>query len=203
MKFKLYVAIRQQYLGASVSKSAGKKVSEDYLERAALHYLGRYSSTAANLKAVLARKVRRRNPENEPPSSEQAGWIDNVAEKCVRLGYVDDAVYARQRLESLQRRGKPLRAIAQDLRHKGVPDDILSPILAEMREDEGTDPDLAAAAAYVRRRRFGVFRRVTCADEIEARLEKEKAAMMRAGFPYRLVAEVLESSEDEIMALLP
>jgi len=184
---------------ASERRATTKKVSEGYLERAALHYLGRFSSTEANLKQVLERKVRHRNLENSPATDEQLKWIESVAAKCVRLGYVDDAVYAEQRFNGLLRKGKPLRSIAQDLRHKGVSSDIIEAILSSA-QDNG-EPDVTAAAAYARRRRFGPFRRAV--QDVDAKLEKEKAAMMRAGFSYGLVQKILSSTEDDLINLLP
>lgn len=183
------------------AKRGPKKVSESYLERAAIHYLGRFSSTEANLRAVLERKIKRRTMDNAPPTDEQTGWIDAVVTKCIRYGYVDDQAYARQRVEMLVRRGKPTRMIGQDLRHKGVPEAVATAAIREFDEEAGEDADRQAAAAYVRRRRFGAFRRLD--RNTEDRLEKEKASMMRAGFSYGIVREILEASEDEIMALLP
>jgi len=182
-------------------KVRSKPVTEAYLERAALHYLGRFSSSYANLLRVLERKIRRRNEDNCEPTSEQQIWLTAVADKCVEYGYVDDSVYARQRLSGLLRKGKPLRVIAQDLHHKGVPDDIVAVVLDEAQSDPTKDVDLVAAASYVRRRRFGAFRRTDKASE--EKIEKEKAAMMRAGFPYRLVIQVMKFSEDELLTLLP
>ena len=183
------------------SEKRPKKVSEGYLERAALHYLGRFSSTEANLRQVLERKVRRRNEENAPATDEQLNWIASAAAKCVRLGYVDDAHYAKQRFAVLLRKGKPLRTIEQDLRYKGVPDQIVDDVLATEQEDPEKDLDLTAAAAYARRRRFGPFRR---ADKTsEEKIEKEKAAMLRTGFSFTHVKQILSSTEDELRLLLP
>jgi len=178
-----------------------RPVTAAYLERAALHYLGRFNSSEQNLIRVLKNKVRRRNPENAAATDEQTQWIQAVAQKCVGYGYVDDALYARQRFEALRRKGKPLRTIAQDLRHKGVPTDIVEDIIRSAQADGEIDSDLVSAAAYVRRRRFGPFRRSGSASD--EKIEKEKAAMMRTGFSYRLVAEVLASSEEELLNLLP
>lgn len=179
---------------------AKKPVTEAYLERAALHYLERFSSTEANLCRVLERKVKRRL-DGDVFTREHVDWIEACAQKCVKYGYVDDIRYAENRFASLLRKGKPLRTIAQDLRYKGVPQEIVESLLSEARENEDTNPDLQAAAAYVRRRRFGAFRR---ADRMsEEKIEKEKASMMRAGFSYELVRRTLEANEDELMALLP
>ena len=177
-----------------------KPVTEAYLERAAVHYLGRFASTHANLMKVLERKIRRRNEESAPATAEQLGWVRAVADQCVDYGYVDDALYARQRLTGLLRKGKPLRVIAQDLRFKGVSDDIAEAVLSEANSDDDKDMDLLAAAAYMRRRRFGAFRRAEY-DAVE-KLEKEKAAMMRAGFSYGVVVKILAASEDELLTLL-
>lgn len=178
-----------------------KKVTEGYLERAALHYLGRFSATEAHLREVLERKVRRRNEEGEAVTAEQHDWIRNVAAKCVRLGYVNDQQYAESRFESLLRKGKPLRMISYDLRHRGVPAEIVETLLADASENADEDLNLSAAAAYARRRRFGPFRR---ADKTsDEKIEKEKAAMMRAGFSFRIVIKVLESTESELLELLP
>ncbi|MEX0300002.1 MAG: regulatory protein RecX [Kordiimonas sp.] len=183
-----------------MSKPA-KKVTKGYLERAALHYLGRFSATEAHLRQVLERKVRRRNEGNEPASAEQLNWIAAVAQKCVRMGYVDDELYARSRFESLLRKGKAKRLIQQDLQHKGVPAEIIRNILAEAEDDPDVDLNLSAAAAYIKRRRFGAFRR---ADRMsEEKIEKEKASMMRAGFSYGIISRLLESTEEEVLALLP
>ncbi|UTW57737.1 RecX family transcriptional regulator [Kordiimonas sp. SCSIO 12603] len=178
-----------------------KKISEGYLERAALHYLGRFSSTEANLRSVLERKVRRRLEEGQEVSSEHRRWIADVAQKCVKYGYVDDALYAKSRYESLLRKGKPLRVISQDLRYKGVPQDIIQELFAAIQDEPEVDIDLSAAAAYAKRRRFGPFRR---ADRYsEEKVEKERAAMMRAGFPYQMVQRILDATEEEIIQLLP
>ncbi|TNE63117.1 MAG: regulatory protein RecX [Alphaproteobacteria bacterium] len=178
-----------------------RKVSEGWLERVAVHYLGRYAATEARLRDILERKVMRRNEEGAPPNAEQRGWIDAVVQKCIGYGYVNDGTFAAQRLQSLVRKGKTPRNIAADLRHKGVPADTVEQVLAEAHESAEENLTLQAAAALVRRRRFGAFRSPGRSDE--KRPEKELAALMRAGFPYGLAREVLAMEADELIALLP
>ena len=181
-------------------KKKKKKVSEAYLERAALHYLGRFSSSEHNLSEVLQRKVRRRNEGFAPANDQQRQWIDAVVAKCVRYGYVDDAQYAKQRAYGLLRKGKPARIILQDLRHKGVAEDLAAQVMRDLSEISGAGLDNRAAAAYVKRRRFGPFRRESAASQ--EKREKEIAAMMRAGFRFDLVQTTLDMSEEEIIGLL-
>ncbi|WP_417450809.1 regulatory protein RecX [Kordiimonas sp.] len=179
-----------------------KKVSAAYLERAALHYLGRFSSSEENLRKVLGRKVRRRNEEGDPPTDEQVGWIEDVVRKCVSYGYVNDEVYARQRAESLLRKGKPSRQILQDLMYKGVNEEVAAASVGNLVEDDrDLKADEIAAAAYVRRRRFGPYRRHD--RKVDDRVEKELASMMRAGFSYSLAKRTLESSLEELDDIQP
>jgi len=184
--------------------SKPKKVTAAYLERAALHYLGRFSSSEKNLADVLERKVRRRNENYAPATEEQRGWISDVVVKCVGYDYVDDLRYATQRAEILLRRGKPVRMIKQDLRHKGISAEISAEVLGLLEGEEPDAVDRKAAAAYIKRRRFGSFRRVTAlnGDQLAAKLKKELASMARAGFAYNLSSDMLERSMDEIIDLL-
>ncbi len=178
-----------------------KKITEGYVERAALHYLGRFSSTEDNLKRVLTRKVKRRLEEGQPLSSAHVSWIEHVVKKCVSYGYVDDAQYAKNRYESLLRKGKPLRTIKHDLHYKGVPSDVANALFESLEDEPDQNIDVSAAAAYVKRRRFAAFRR---ADKLsDEKIEKEKAAMMRAGFSYKIVQDIMQASEDELRDLLP
>ncbi len=178
-----------------------KKISAGYIERAALHYLGRFSSSEANLKQVLERKIRRRLEDGDDVTSEHGEWIEQAITKCVAYGYVDDTQYAKNRFQNLLRKGKPLRTIAQDLRYKGVPQDIVAETMADAQDEPDVDLDVSAAAAYAKRRRFGPFRRPDrLSDE---KIEKEKAAMMRAGFPFHIIKQILDSSIEDVTELLP
>lgn len=181
-----------------------KKVSAAYLERAALHYLGRFNSSEKNLADVLERKVRRRNENHAPATEEQKDWIAEVVKKCVGYDYVDDNRYAAQRADMLLRRGKPVRMIKQDLRHKGISAEISSMVLTELEGEEPDTVDRRAAAAYIKRRRFGPFRRMMAAgrEQQDAKRQKELASMARVGFGYALANEMLNLTEDEIIGLL-
>ena len=181
-----------------------KKVTAGYLERAALHYLGRFSSSESNLHQLLERKVRRRNENHAPATEEQQARISDVVRKCVGYGYVDDKRYAAQRAEMLLRRGKPVRTIKQDLRHKGISVEISAEVLGELEGEEPDAVDRKAAAAYIKRRRFGAFRRETGDDSalLAAKRNKELASMARAGFGYSLANEMLNLPQDGIIDLL-
>lgn len=194
---------KKVWKGTKKDQKKPKKVTAAYLERAALHYLGRFSSSEKNLRDVLVRKIRRRNEGFASPTDEQMAWVDEVVKKCVRYSYVDDQSYAKQRAELLLRRGKPLRLIAQDLRHKGIGQEDAETALSALSENAEIDADKMAAVAYIKRRRFGPFRRpIDDPERVREKTEKELASMARAGFGYELSRDLLKLNADELMDLL-
>ncbi|MEZ5161415.1 MAG: regulatory protein RecX [Marmoricola sp.] len=65
-----------------------------------------------------------------------------LLDRFEELGLIDDAAFARDWIEQRQRgRGLAKRALAQELRTKGVPDDLAKEALAEI--DAGDEEALA------------------------------------------------------------
>ena len=166
------------------------------IERWALHYLGRYASSAENLRRVLSRRARRRLDDNREALAEARMAIDALVGRYRESGLVDDAAYAGAQARSRLRRGQSLRTIRAGLAAKGVGTDDAAAALDALREDGG-DPDLAAACAFARRRRLGPFRRG------EGDRVKELAGFARAGFARATAEAVLAcANPDEAEALV-
>ncbi len=177
---------------------APKRITPTSLDNAALFYLQRFASSAANLRRVLLRRIDKaaRLMEDEEAAealrTQGSDWVEALIERYRRSGLLDDATYAEARARSLHRRGAPLKAIAQGLRIKGVDADTASETLDRLRE-EHPDADLSAALAFARRRRLGPFRPA----ELRAQhRDKDLAAMGRAGFSYELARKVVEMEEE-------
>lgn len=169
------------------------------IERWALAYLGRFASSAENLRRVLLRRVRRRLADDREAAARAAAAVDALVARYRASGLVDDAAYAAGRARARLRRGQSLRTIRAGLAAKGVAATDAEAAIGALRE-EGGDPDLAAAVAFARRRRLGPFRRMLTEDD-EARL-KELGAFARAGFSRALVEAVLDCADpDEAEAL--
>lgn len=178
---------------------APKRITPTSLDNAALFYLQRFASSAANLRRVLLRRIDKaaRLMEDEEAAealrTQGSDWVEALIERYRRSGLLDDATYAEARARSLHRRGAPLKAIAHGLRTKGVDADTASETLDRLRE-EHPDADLSAALAFARRRRLGPFR----PTELRAQhRDKDLAAMGRAGFSYELARKVVEAEEEE------
>jgi regulatory protein len=162
-----------------------RKIGSELLEEWALHYLGRYASSAENLRRVLMRRVRRRSAEN---AAEVRPLIDELVARYRERGLLDDAAYAAARVQSLHRRGDSVRAIRARLTAKWVAASEIAAALSELRS-AAVDPDLAAACAFARRRRLGPYRRAA-SDRA-----RELAAFARAGFSRRIAEAVLACAD--------
>jgi regulatory protein len=164
-------------------------IDDALIERWALAYLGRFASSAENLRRVLLRRVRRRL-DDRAAAAGAAVLIDAVVARYRASGLVDDAAYAAGRARARLRRGQSLRTIRAGLAAKGVAADDAEAAIAALRADSG-DPDLAAACAFARRRRIGPYRRGP-GDR-----NKELAAFARAGFARAAAEAVLACADPE------
>jgi regulatory protein len=171
---------------------SGREIGAELLERWALGYLGRYASSAENLRRVLMRRVRRLSPDAVLPAK---ALIEALVTRYRESGLLDDAAYAAGRTESLHRRGDSLRSISAKLTAKGVPAAVVAGAVSGLR-DAAPNPDLAAACAFARRRRLGPFRRAA-ADQ-----GRELAAFARAGFSRRVAQAVLACADEKAVAAL-
>lgn len=156
--------------------------------------MARYAATEAGLARVLARRVERwarvagedAEPEEVAQAARQAkAEIPDILTKLRVLGVLNDAAFAASRAKRLTREGKSRRATLAHLAAKGVK----TPALVEDPERE-----LAAACAYLRRRRAGPFG--------SAPDEKILAAMARGGFTQSVARRALALDRDDAETLI-
>jgi regulatory protein len=152
----------------------------------ALQQLGYGPRTRAQLEQVMARR-------NVPAESAR-----RVLERFSQVGLVDDAAYASAWVESRHSgRGLARRALAHELRHRGVPDPLVDQALDELDPDR----ELATARALVARRLPS-----TRSLEPAARVRRLTGLLARKGYPgglsYRVVREALaaEGLADDLLA---
>lgn len=187
---------------ARTERRPPRPITEDYLQRAALHYLERYSSSVENLRRVLRRKVRRSCHHHGTPPEAHEAEIEAVIGRCLRVGHLEDARYAEMRAETLRRRGLSTRMILAKLAEKGVASDLASAALqavdarAETQDGETGDADEDAARTFARRRRLGPYRR---ADR-EERRDRDLAALARGGFAFEIARRIIDSEPDAVNA---
>lgn len=174
-----------------------RKISERYLHNAGLAYLQRFSSSSANFKRVMMRKIDkscRHHTEQDRDACEE--MLDKTILKFQDLELLNDALYLRAMVTSLSRRGLSSRQIQQKLMQKGLPSDDIMQALKLYEEEEyetSGQADLYAAIIYCRKKKFGPF------DVMERKdPEKSLASMARAGYSYQIAQKVLKMPMDEI-----
>lgn len=177
-------------------KKPPKKPTERYLTNVAKWYIERYRPCSGGLRRTLLKRVNRGLREHGGDRDEALVVMESVIQKMLDARVIDDSAFARGWVARYHRRGVTRRDIAQRLRAKGVPRTIVDEALNALEEAAEHDPDLQAAVAYVRRRRFGPWRMEP--GKRAERREKDLAAMMRAGHRYGMAKKVLglETLED-------
>lgn len=172
---------------------AGKPPNAATLYEAALNHMARYAATETGLARVLARRVDRWGRLQEDAELEETAHamrqakaeIPGVIARLRELGVLNDGAFAASRAKRLTREGKSRRATLAHLAAKGV-----------KAPDLPNDPEreLAAACAYLRRRRAGPF-----GDAPEL---KTLAAMARGGFAQSTARRALALDREEAEALI-
>jgi regulatory protein len=154
------------------------------LEEMALNYVGRFATSRAKLIAYLGRKLRERGWDGagEPP-------VEELAEKLVRLGYVDDGAFALSKARSLTGRGYGERRVRQALAQAGINDEE-----ADAAHDLAAGQAVDSALRFAKRRAIGPFAaRVPDTGERERAL----AAMLRAGHRFGLARAIIDLKPGE------
>ncbi len=180
---------------------SSKPPDESKLYEAALNHLARYAATEAGLARVLARKIDRwarlqtAEDDSETISAAARSAKSSIPKVIIRLksaNILNDDAFAASRGRRLTREGKSRRGALAHLAAKGVAPKTAAGILAEDPERE-----LAAACAYLRRRRAGPF-----GDTPELKI---LGAMARAGFTQSIARQALsldrQEAEERIKAL--
>ena len=167
-----------------------KKITPQRLKNIALYYLKRFESSVENLRSVLHRRIdayARENPEWN--KAEAYEWCESVLTEFVRLHYLDDARFTEIKVQSYLNAGKPARYIQNKLRAKGIDAAQVDAVLSEQEYDP-----LAMALKLAKRKKIGPYRPSETRREFR---QKDMATLVRAGFDYDTVCEVLEYTPDE------
>ncbi len=120
-----------------------------------------------------------------------ADIIDEVLDRFEEVGLVDDAQFAALWVEGRQRRMKSGRVLRQELRRKGVDDEVITEALDEAPDDA----DYEAALAFATKRVRGM-----AGLEPQVRYRRLAGALARRGFApglcHRVIGEVTAEGEE-------
>lgn len=176
-----------------------KKITPSYLRNYTIFYLERFSTTAANLKTVLMRRVRKSLAYHGEPSFDDAqDMVDGCVAQFVEQGLVNDVAYAETKSIALRRGGNSARQISGKLAQKGVSSHIIDQALSDANDYLGYDnngvAELEAAKIYARKKRLGAYYPDFSLDDKEL-YQKHMGRLARAGFSFDIVKKVLDNDE--------
>ncbi len=167
-------------------------LTADALHARALRHLDRFDASVAQLRALLQRLVRRAELDDAATAMLE-GEVETLVSRLVATGVVDDRRFAETLARGQRRRGASALAIAQKLRARGVAEAVIVAVLRDV-DEEYEAPELAAARAFVRRRRLGCYRPPASR---EAMAKRDLGALARAGFGLEVARRALEVHVDE------
>ncbi len=166
-------------------KRPAKKITPQRLKNIGLYYLKRFESSVENLRSVLQKRVNQYAKENPDFNKQEAyQWVEDVLAEFEKLHYLDDKRFTEIKVRSYLAAGKPARYIQNKLREKG----ITNAQIEDMLDDFGYNPQ-EMALKLAKRKKIGPFR----PDEESRKINRQKdmAALIRAGFDYDVVAEII------------
>lgn len=161
-----------------------KKITPQRLKNIGLYYLKRFESSIENLRQVLQKRINAYVKENPDFDKQQAyEWVEQILVDFERLHYLDDRRYAEIKIRAYLNTGKPERYIIPKLKQKGVAEEIIREILQNQEYDA-----FEMAMKLAKKKKIGPYR--ASENRCEFR-QKDMATLVRAGFDYETVMEVL------------
>ncbi|QTD54954.1 regulatory protein RecX [Parasphingorhabdus cellanae] len=165
-------------------KNSGRPLDQNSLQELALRYVSRYATTRHKLKSYLFRKLRERDWSEDRPAD-----VEAIVERFVELGYIDDALFAKNRAVALINRGYGKRRVTQALYQAGIQegDDQQALDLSDAKKWE-------AARTYARKKSIGPFAQEQ-ADQDKCR--KQLQAFLRAGHGFDIASRFVFAKPGE------
>lgn len=178
-----------------------KKITETYLHNSGLYYLQRYAASTAQFRTVMLRKISKScHHHKDQDEIACVALLDQLIERFVSSGLLNDTGYARGMVSSLRRRGASQRMIIMKLQAKGLSESQIKSALADFNEDHDVDPmtlELQGALKLARRKKFGPY-----ANGVEYDRNKAIATFARAGFSFDIIRQVLGMDANEELDFL-
>lgn len=111
--------------------------------------------------------------------------VDEVLDRFVDLGLIDDAGFAQMWVESRQRtRGSAPRVLQQELRHRGIDQDIIDHVVSQIDADQQRQ----TAIRLVESRQRSVGRL-----DPSVQVRRLTSVLIRRGYPSGMAYDVVRS----------
>lgn len=168
-----------------------RPLTPESVKRSVLAYVQRYSAPRAHTRRRWMQRIQRQGTTTGEDTAPLVAALDAVLDLGERYRFVDDAAFAASRSRRALARGVAPGRVQAQLAAKGVSRALAAEAVAA---EGGPDAGVAAAFAYARRRRLGVWR---APGERKAHHQRDLAALARAGFGYALALRALAGEPEE------
>ena len=162
----------------------------------ALRYLARYSCSSAKLKQYLLKKLDFNNAIKEPEEKRLIlENVENVVEYMVKLGYVNDEIYAKSQFNSFINKGKSIMQMSHKFMEKGLTKAHLD---NNIKNYDSSELQIFLATKFIKKKSLGCYyKKIQDQD-----MEKSIAIMYRNGFNFDVIKKVLSLEIEEADEIL-
>ena len=169
----------EQFATQSSKVLRAKLLDRQSIEDKALRYLDTYDASESRLRRVLSDFVKRRARELGVDPSPHLQTVNETLERYQHNGLLDDRRYAMTMARSLVERGASRQAIRTKLYSRGIMSDVIDDVIKDLNTLGGSE--LAAAQAFVRKRKLGNYR---TDSERRVNYRRDLGVLARAGFDF-------------------
>ena len=166
-----------------------KKITKQRLYNVTLYYLSRFDASCGKVRDMLKRRILKAQRQQIDIPEESSEWIEDIINRMVELGYIDDRRYASTQIRILSEQGKSTRFIMGKLNQAGIDSEIIEHLLEESQTSE-----FDRAKRFVKRKKLGYLRDESVRADF---YKKDLAALGRAGFSYDTAVKALKGADDE------
>ena len=169
-----------------------KQFSEEELKKKlmdkATYYLSKYASHSKKLKIILLNYIIKNKISLSDNNRKK--HIDNTIQKCKDFGYLNDELYASNRLRNMLIQGKSKNFILAKLLQLGISKEMSFKTIDEAFSDNKYC-DYRSAIRFIKRKKIGQLYNKTSEDVSSSNFNRWMSIMIRAGYEYDMAKKVL------------
>jgi len=113
-----------------------KQLTEKRLYNITLFYLSKYEASSEKVRQMLNRRLMKMRLKGEDIPDSVTDWIEQVIQKMVSAGYINDQRYAENQVRILSAQGKSNRFIIGKLQQAGIDSETVAELLNQSEESE-------------------------------------------------------------------
>ena len=127
---------------------------------------------------------------------EGSKMIDKILSEATENGQLNDDRFAASKIRTMARRGISARGIAARLSAKGLTEDQVEAGMNELKAELGGDPEVASAAALIRKKKLGPYRPAATRRDS---WQRDLGVLARAGFSFDLARRLLGTESPDAL----